>query len=164
MRRELELMRENRVNPLHSGRANEVLQALVGTPVGDAIANTLRNFERFRKLTESVGSYGSPGIRGIGAYRLYAAEQVMSGVSKSDPDLVDAVTQFGSFLHFLRHFEALRKLWVPQNGTGSQHTGWKSHALLAAMVYQVAKSEIESEEYVDAPPETTDGPSIGHSE
>jgi hypothetical protein len=92
-----------------------------------------------------VGSYGPTGYLGIGTYRVYLTDQMLSGVALDHPDVEDAVLQHSQFLHVLAHFEFLRKLWQPQNGAGSQATGWGSHAALAAFVSKIAMRAFEEE-------------------
>jgi hypothetical protein len=155
--REMNQMHAHIQNPLHSGELKEALKSIEGTPLGEVVSSTMENLERYRRLTESVGSYGPPGYRGIGAYRLYAAEKVMSGVSKTDPELTDTATQLGIFMHFVLHFEELRKLWQPQNGLGAMRTGWGSHTALASITHHVAHDafESETETYEDPKPPST---------
>jgi len=155
--RELTQMSGHKKNSLHSGELAEALKAIEGTLLGDVVTGTLDNLARYRRLTESVGSYGPTGYRGIGAYRLHVAERVMAGVPKNDPELTDEAKQLGIFMHVILHFEELRRLWQPQNGLGATRTGWGSHTALASIVHHVAHGafESETETYEDPKPSTT---------
>jgi hypothetical protein len=138
-------VREQKTQPLRTGQMNDVIAQFDGTEFGESLRKTLVNLADFRRLAEAAGSYGPPGYRGLGAYRLRIPELVMAGMAQDNPILDRACTEFGTFEHVLLHFEHLRRLWGPQNGAGSQLSGWGSHAILARHVAQVAFREFEAE-------------------
>lgn len=141
----LETIRETKPNTLRTGELNDTIASFEGTEFGESLQAVLRNLVEYRQHTEAFGAYGPPGYRGIGAVRLRIAERIMAGLSPWHPDIEAGATEMGVFEHVILHFEALRLLWGPQNGAGSQTTGWASHAVLSRLVHTVAMQEFETE-------------------
>lgn len=132
-------------SPLHTGVLADAFESLEGTAFGALVDKTLDNLNRYRRIAEASGSYGPPGYRGIGSYHLYISERLLAGASRKNPEVIAAIEEYATFRHVLIHFEFLRKLWHPQNGAGSQGTGWGSHVALAHAIYQSARDSFEEE-------------------
>lgn len=145
IKKEQKILRETPKASLHTPEVQEAMALLEGTPLMETLKETLHNLENFKRVTESVGSYGPPGYRGIGTYRMYMTDRMMRGEAADHPDMRDAVRMYGEFIHILTHFEFLRRMWQPQTGNGSQNTGWGSHMTLSAIVNQIARREFEAE-------------------
>lgn len=141
----LESFQETKTDPLRSGALNETIAGFQGTEFGESLQKTLANLVLYRQHAEAFGAYGPPGYRGIGAVRLRLNELIMAGMSGWDPDIETGANELGLFEHVILHFEALRLLWGPQNGAGSQSAGWASHIVLARLVHTVAMREFETE-------------------
>lgn len=149
----LAALRDTKISPLRAGMLNDTIASFADTEFGASLKDTLANLLEYRRLSEAIGSYGPPGYLGFGSYRMRLCDRIMEGESIDHPDFEAAAVEYGTFEHVLLHFENLRRLWGPQNGAGSQGTGWGSHAVLARHVATVAlqEFEIETGRYEDPP-------------
>ncbi len=149
----LQSLQETKTSPLHTGQITDMMAMFDGTEFGVSLKEAMVNLVDYRRHAEAFGSYGPPGYRGVGAYRLQIAERIMSGVDPEHPEIVAAATEYGTFLHVLLHFENLRLLWGPMSGAGSQQTHWESHVTLARIMNTVAMAEFarETGKYEDPP-------------